>query len=155
MRFQVGVKTKREGQTDRGHCYMSRASGAAGDKKLTKGEIRSVRTLLRITHLAHRKSYLVIICPNSHETLTKSEIRSSSSRFEHCSESLIQPKGSHIWSLVFICGGFHINNRTGPISDLASQLSSYPYQSTYKIWKQSDKDFLSCRENDEMSVDTA
>ena len=29
----------------------------------------------RITHLAHRKSYLVIICPNSHEKLTKSEIR--------------------------------------------------------------------------------
>ena len=30
-----------------------------------------------ITHLAHRKSYLVIICPNAHEKLTKSEIRSS------------------------------------------------------------------------------
>ena len=29
------------------------------------------------------------ICPNSHEKLTKGEIRSSSSRFEHCSESLI------------------------------------------------------------------
>ena len=26
---------------------------------------------------------------NSHDKLTKSEIRSSSSRFEHCSESLI------------------------------------------------------------------
>ena len=25
-----------------------------------------------ITHLAHRKSYMVIICPNSHEKLTKS-----------------------------------------------------------------------------------
>ena len=62
-------------------------------------KFRSVQTLLRITHLAHRKSYLVIICPNSHEKLTKSEIRSSSSRFEHCSESLIQPIGSHIWSL--------------------------------------------------------
>ena len=35
-----------------------------------------VRTLLRITHIAHRKSYLVIICPNSHEKLTKSVIRS-------------------------------------------------------------------------------
>ena len=35
------------------------------------------------------KSYLVIICPNSHEKLTKSEIRSSSSRFEYCLESLI------------------------------------------------------------------
>ena len=30
-----------------------------------------VRTLLRITRLAHRKSYLIIICPNSHEKLTK------------------------------------------------------------------------------------
>ena len=28
-------------------------------------------------YIAHRKSYLVIICPNSHEKLTKSEIRSS------------------------------------------------------------------------------
>ena len=30
-----------------------------------------------------------LIGPNSHEKLTKSEIRPSSSRFEHCSESLI------------------------------------------------------------------
>ena len=37
----------------------------------------------------------------------------------------------------------------------ASQLSSHLYQSTYKIWKQSDKDFLSYRENDEMSADAA
>ena len=28
-------------------------------------------------------------------------------------------------------------------------------QSTYKIWKQSDKDFLSYRENDEVSADAA
>ena len=28
-------------------------------------KFKLVRTLLRITHLAHRKSYLVIICPNS------------------------------------------------------------------------------------------
>ena len=35
----------------------------------------SVRTLLRITRIAHRKSYLVIICPNSHANLTKSETR--------------------------------------------------------------------------------
>ena len=41
------------------------------------GQVQSVRTLLRITHLAHRKSYLFIICPKSHEKLTKSEIRSS------------------------------------------------------------------------------
>ena len=54
--------------------------------------------MLRITRLAPSKSYLVIICPNSHEKLTKSEIRSNSSQFEDCSESLIQPIGSHIWS---------------------------------------------------------
>ena len=36
---------------------------------------------------------------------------------------------------------------------LASQLYSHLYQSTYKIWKQSVKDFLSYRENDEMSAD--
>ena len=36
---------------------------------------------------------------------------------------------------------------------LASQLSSHLFQSTYKIWIQSDKDSLSFRENDEMSAD--
>ena len=36
---------------------------------------------------------------------------------------------------------------------MIAQLSSHPYQSTYKIWKQSDKDLLSCRENDEVSAD--
>ena len=40
-------------------------------------KFKSVRTLLRITHLTHRKSYLVIICPNSHEKLTASVIRSN------------------------------------------------------------------------------
>ena len=29
------------------------------------------------------------------------------------------------------------------------------YQSTYKMWKQSDKDFLSYCENDEVSADAA
>ena len=49
--------------------------------------------------------------------------------------------------------GWPINNQTGPIL-----LPSYPL--TYinlhiKIWKQSDKDFLSYRENDEVSADAA
>ena len=35
-----------------------------------------------------------------------------------------------------------------------SQLSSHLYQSTYKIWKQSDKVFLSYRVNDEMRMQT-
>ena len=48
--------------------------------------------------------------------------------------------------------GWPINNPTGPI---ASHASSHLYQSTYKIWKQSDKDFLSYRENDEVSADAA
>ena len=38
---------------------------------------------------------------------------------------------------------------------LDSQLSSHLYQSTYTIWKQSDKDFLSYHENDEVSADVA
>ena len=42
----------------------------------------SVQTLLRITCLANRKSYLVIIDPNADKRLTKSEIMSSWSRFE-------------------------------------------------------------------------
>ena len=44
---------------------------------LFRHELKSVQTLLKITHLASRKSYLVIICPNSYEKLTKSEIKSS------------------------------------------------------------------------------
>ena len=44
-------------------------------RKLSKINIRSVRKLLRITHLPSRKSYLFIICPIPHGTLTKSEIR--------------------------------------------------------------------------------
>ena len=75
------------------------------DQNQNQVKFRSVRTLLRITHLAHRKTYLVIICPNSHEKLTKSETRSSSSRFEHCSESLIQPIGSHV--MVILCPNSH------------------------------------------------
>ena len=35
------------------------------------------------------QSYLIIICPKSHEMLTISEIMSSWSRFEHCSKSLV------------------------------------------------------------------
>ena len=38
----------------------------SGHRKFTK-----VQTLLKITHLASRKSYLIIICPNSYEKLTK------------------------------------------------------------------------------------
>ena len=43
--------------------------------------------------------------------------------------------------------GWPINNHKW------AHLSSHLYQSTYKIWKQSDKDFLSYRENDEVSAD--
>ena len=48
--------------------------------------------------------------------------------------------------------GWPINNQTGPIL-----LPSYPltYINLHKIWKQSDKDFLSYRENDEVSADAA
>ena len=61
--------------------------------------------MLRITRLAHRKSYLVINSPNSHEQLTKREIRSSWSWFEHCSESLcLVPRKSY---LVIICPNSH------------------------------------------------
>ena len=48
-----------------------------------------VQTLLKITHLASKKSNLVIIGPNSYAKFTKSEIRLNWSRFEHCSESFI------------------------------------------------------------------
>ena len=59
----------------------------------------SFQTLLKITHVGSRKSYLVITCPNAYEKLTKSEIRSNLSRFKHCSKSFMQPIGSHYRSL--------------------------------------------------------
>ena len=46
--------------------------------------------------------------------------------------------------------GWPINNQTRPIL-----LPSYPLTYINKIWKQSDKDFLSYRENDEVSADAA
>ena len=39
------------------------------------------------------------IYPNAHTKLTKIKIRSSLGQFKYCSESLIEPIGSHIWSL--------------------------------------------------------
>ena len=40
-------------------------------------KLESVQTLLRMTSLAHRKSYVVIVCANSCQKLTKNEIGSS------------------------------------------------------------------------------
>ena len=60
-------------------------------------KLKSVRTLLRITCLADRKSYVVIICACSYEKFTKSEI--GSSRFKYCSKSLPLFPRSHICSL--------------------------------------------------------
>ena len=37
-------------------------------------KLESVRTLPKITYLTSRKSYLVIICPNSYDKLTKSKL---------------------------------------------------------------------------------
>ena len=80
-------------------------------------------TLLEITHLASWKSYLVVICHNSHEKLTK--IRSSWIQFEHSSESLLYPIGSHICShekltkseigKVIICPYLGLSTLIGPI----------------------------------------
>ena len=50
----------------------------------------------------------------------------------------------HFW----LFGGTWVAHRYSDQADL-SQLSSHLYQSTYKIWNQSDKDFLSYRVNDE------
>ena len=43
----------------------------------------------------------------------------------------------------------------GNVSKCRPQHSGDLYQATYKIWKQSDKDFLSYHENDEVSADAA
>ena len=63
----------------------------SGLRKLTKVKFSQVEVGSNITHLASRKSYQVsfIICPNSYEKLTKSEIKSSWSWFEHCSYLVI------------------------------------------------------------------
>ena len=71
-------------------------------KRWPKVKLRQVgvgSNIAQFAHLAHRKSYLIIIYPNAHETLTKSEIMSSWSQFEHCLESLIWLIWSHIWAL--------------------------------------------------------
>ena len=47
------------------------------DQKRNWVKLESVQTLLRIACLADRKSYVVIICANSCEKLTKSEIYSN------------------------------------------------------------------------------
>ena len=47
------------------------------DQKWNYVKLKLVRTFLRITRLAYWKLYLAIIGPNSHEKLTKYEIRSS------------------------------------------------------------------------------
>ena len=52
-----------------------------------------------------------------------------------------------------IRGGAWVAHKQSDWAHLASHASSHLYQSTYKIWKQSDKDFLSYRENDEVSAD--
>ena len=52
-------------------------------------KLKSVQTLLRITCLADRKSYVVIVCVNACEKLTKSENVSSLSWFKYCSKSLV------------------------------------------------------------------
>ena len=52
-------------------------------------------------------------------------------------------------------GGGGVALQYSNLAHLASQLSAPLYQYTDKIWKQSDKDFLSYRENDEVSVDAA
>ena len=69
-------------------------------------------------------------------------------------------KKKYIFYIWGTCGPFnnHSDNQCDFFTSLAiwgAQLSSHPYQSTYKIWKQSDKDFINYRENDEVSADAA
>ena len=47
------------------------------DQEWNYVKLESVRSLLKITRLVYMKSYLAIIGPNSHEMLTKYEIRLS------------------------------------------------------------------------------
>ena len=62
--------------------------------KVKLGQLESVRTLLRIARLPIESRIWSLFFPNSHEKLTKSEIMSNWSRFEHCSELLVWPIGT-------------------------------------------------------------
>ena len=59
--------------------------------KVKLGQVGVGLNIAQNHFLVRRKSYLLIIFPNSHEKLTKSEIMSIWSRFEHCSELLVLP----------------------------------------------------------------
>ena len=61
-------------------------------------QLESVRIFLKIT-LASMTSYLVMLLVQVHEKYMKNDNRSSWSRFEHCSKSIIWPLVSLIWSL--------------------------------------------------------
>ena len=69
-------------------------------KSLPKAKLSQVGVGLNIAQNHFSSPYDVI---SGHYlppfTFTKSEIRLSWSRFEHCSESLVYPIGSHVWSL--------------------------------------------------------
>ena len=95
--------------------------------KVKLGQVQVGSTLLRITLLAHGKSYLIIICLNSHEKLTKREIRSSSSQFEHCSESMAHRKSY----LVIICPNSHEKLTK---SEIRSSSSRFEHCSESLIW---------------------
>ena len=48
------------------------------------------------SNIAQNPSYLVIICHNAHEKLTKCEIRSSSKQFEHWTSRLENLRIAHL-----------------------------------------------------------
>ena len=52
------------------------------------GQVVVGNNISKFTRLASGKSYMVIIGPNSHDDLTKCEIKSRWSRFNHCSKLL-------------------------------------------------------------------
>ena len=74
--------------------------------KWNQVKLELVQTLPKIIHLASRKSHMVIICPNS-QSWPKSKL--GWIWFEHCSESLIWPLGSHACSLIV---PFHMKSWT-------------------------------------------
>ena len=56
-------------------------------------QVRVSSNMLIITHLDYEKSYLVIIVPNAHVSLTKRDIRLSWSSFKHCLKPFVYPLG--------------------------------------------------------------
>ena len=107
-----------------------------------------VQTLLKSTHLASKKSYLVIIGPNSYAKLTKGETGYIGVGSNIAQNHSFSPLGIHIWSLL---APIHMKSwpkwklgKVGVGSNIAQNHSSSLYEviSVHYLPKKVDKKSL-------------